>query len=195
MSYISAGNTTTTTLVQYGDLTGNLVFTTGGANTTALTLDNAQVATFANAPKIGSGTILASVTAPATNPATGTPSSSNYLRGDGTWSTVGNTAQSWARFAGGTGSPLTIVNSYNVSSVTRSGLGRYVVNFTSNLSANTYAVTASSASTQSMGIFCIPFYSAVGTYSAPTVSSFTLLLEGTNGAGFDVDYCNFAVFL
>ena len=42
MSYISAGNTTTTTLVQYGDTTGNLVFATGGANTAALKLDNAQ---------------------------------------------------------------------------------------------------------------------------------------------------------
>lgn len=42
MSYISAGNTTTTTLVQYGDTTGNLVFSTGGANTAALTINNAQ---------------------------------------------------------------------------------------------------------------------------------------------------------
>jgi len=31
------------------------------------------------------GTVLASITAPATNPATGTPSSTNFLRGDGTW--------------------------------------------------------------------------------------------------------------
>ena len=34
------------------------------------------------------GTVLASTTAPAANPITGTPSSSNYLRGDGTWSAV-----------------------------------------------------------------------------------------------------------
>ena len=34
-----------------------------------------------------SGTILMSVTAPSTNPVTGTPSSANYLRGDGTWAT------------------------------------------------------------------------------------------------------------
>jgi len=32
-----------------------------------------------------SGTVLGSVTAPAANPATGTPSASNFLRGDGTW--------------------------------------------------------------------------------------------------------------
>ncbi len=35
-----------------------------------------------------SGTVLASVTAPATNPISGTPSSSTYLRGDGTWAAV-----------------------------------------------------------------------------------------------------------
>lgn len=46
MSVISAGNTTTTSLIQVADTTGNLVFTTGGANTTALTLSNTQAATF-----------------------------------------------------------------------------------------------------------------------------------------------------
>jgi len=46
MSYIAAGNTTTTSLTLNADTTGNLIFTTGGANTTALTLSNAQVATF-----------------------------------------------------------------------------------------------------------------------------------------------------
>ena len=35
-----------------------------------------------------SGTVLSSVTAPTNNPITGTPSSSNYLRGDGTWAAV-----------------------------------------------------------------------------------------------------------
>lgn len=33
------------------------------------------------------GTLIGSVTAPASNPVTGTPSSSNFLRGDGTWAT------------------------------------------------------------------------------------------------------------
>lgn len=48
MSVIQAGNTTTTSLIYTGDTTGNLVFTTGGANTVALTLSNTQAATFAN---------------------------------------------------------------------------------------------------------------------------------------------------
>ena len=48
MSVIQAGNSTTTSLIYTGDTTGNLVFTTGGANTVALTLANTQTATFAN---------------------------------------------------------------------------------------------------------------------------------------------------
>lgn len=163
MSVISAGNTTTTTLTQTGDTTGNLVFTTGGSNTVALTLTNAQIANFANAPQVNGSPMY--------------------------------TAKAWAQFLGGTGSPLTINGSYNVSSITRTNVGKYVVNFTNNLTSNTYAVVASSSITQSQGIFAVPFYTAAGTISAPTVASFPLLYLGTNGAPFDVDYGNFAVFV
>jgi hypothetical protein len=52
MSTIASGNTTSTAVVITGDTTGNLVFTTGGANTVALTLSNTQAATF-------SGTVTA----------------------------------------------------------------------------------------------------------------------------------------
>lgn len=41
-----------------------------------------------------SGTLLCSVTAPTNNPVTGTPSSTTYLRGDGTWSTPSTGATS-----------------------------------------------------------------------------------------------------
>ena len=58
MSTISAGNTTTTSIIVTGDTTGNLIFTTGGANTTALTLSNTQAATFANTVTI-TGTLTA----------------------------------------------------------------------------------------------------------------------------------------
>jgi hypothetical protein len=163
MSYISAGNSTTTTIKIGGDTTGNLVFATGGANTTALTLTNAQVANFVNTPQVN-GTAL-------------------------------QTAKAWAQFLGGTGSPLTINGSFNISSITRTNVGRYVVNFTTNLTSNTYAVVSSSSITQSAGIFCVPFYTAAGTISAPTVASFPVIYLGTNGAPFDVDYGNIAVFL
>jgi hypothetical protein len=53
MSIISASNTINTAFTVTGDTTGNLVFTTGGVNTTALTLSNAQVANFTNPILIG----------------------------------------------------------------------------------------------------------------------------------------------
>lgn len=46
MSYISTGNTVTTALVYSADTTGNLIFTTGGSNLTAFTLDTNQVSSF-----------------------------------------------------------------------------------------------------------------------------------------------------
>jgi hypothetical protein len=61
MSNIAGGTTLTTSLVQTGDTTGNLVFQTNG-NTTALTLNTAQNATFANsvsaAGNVSGGNIL-----------------------------------------------------------------------------------------------------------------------------------------
>ena len=64
MSIISAGNTITTSLKQTADTSGNLVFTTGGNNTTALTLDLNQNATIANSATIGGNvTISGSLTA------------------------------------------------------------------------------------------------------------------------------------
>ena len=46
MSTITAGNTVSTAITITGDTTGNLIFTTGGANATALTLDSNQVISF-----------------------------------------------------------------------------------------------------------------------------------------------------
>jgi hypothetical protein len=103
-------------------------------------------------------------------------------------------AKAWVQFLGGTGSPLTINGSFNVSSVTRTNLGRYVVNFTTSMPNINYSVVASSSITQSAGIFAVPFYTAAGTISAPTVSSFPIIYLGTNGAPFDVDYGNISVF-
>jgi hypothetical protein len=65
MSVIASGNTTTTALIYTGDTTGNLVFTTGGANTVALTIDSTQNITttqkFASV-SMPTGTILQVVT-------------------------------------------------------------------------------------------------------------------------------------
>jgi hypothetical protein len=55
MSYIAAGNTTTTSLTLNADTTGNLIFTTSGANTTALTLTNTQIAIIAGTLQFSDG--------------------------------------------------------------------------------------------------------------------------------------------
>jgi hypothetical protein len=104
MSIIAAGNTTTTALVQTADTTGNLVFTTGGANTTALTLSNAQAATFAGA-----------VTITGTSTHTGNASFSN-ITATGTLSTA---SQGIAFASLPTGSVLQVVSAtYNTSTST-----------------------------------------------------------------------------
>ena len=55
MSTISAGNTTTTAFKVGADTTGNLVFATGGANTTALTITNAQTTIIAGTLQFSDG--------------------------------------------------------------------------------------------------------------------------------------------
>lgn len=59
MSYISAGTTITTSLVQGGDTTGNLVFATGSSNTTALTITSTQNAVFAANVTLGGNLLYA----------------------------------------------------------------------------------------------------------------------------------------
>ena len=81
MSVIQAGNTTTTSLIYTGDTTGNLVFTTGGANTVALTLANTQAATFSGSVSVsGATTFSNSATATAFIPSGSTvPTNGIYL--------------------------------------------------------------------------------------------------------------------
>lgn len=58
----------------------------------------ASAATNVTLPPGTSGNyVMSTATQMANNPITGTPSSSNYLRGDGTWATVANTAASYTR--------------------------------------------------------------------------------------------------
>ena len=71
-------------------LGGNL--TTSGAFTTSLTVSANTSLTLPI-----SGTVLSSVTAPTNNPVTGTPSSSNFLRGDGTWASPTSGLASYTR--------------------------------------------------------------------------------------------------
>ena len=64
---------------------------------------------------------------------TGTPPQFN----DGAGVQIGTLCRAWARFVGST---ATISSSYNVSSITRSSAGNYLVNFTTALADTNYAV-------------------------------------------------------
>lgn len=77
-TFTAAKTFTNSDLILRGSSTGATTFTSSNASSTNYT---------ANIPA-GTGYVLESVTAPASNPITGSPSSTTYLRGDGTWATV-----------------------------------------------------------------------------------------------------------
>jgi hypothetical protein len=69
-----------------------------------------------------SGTLISSVNAPTANPVTGTPSSSNYLRGDGTWATVSSGAMALLNTTS-----FTTASSVTVDSVFSSTYTNYLI--------------------------------------------------------------------
>lgn len=91
MSVIQAGNTTTTSLIYTGDTTGNLVFTTGGANTVALTIDNTQSAKFS-----GTGSVVLPAGTTAQRPASPANGSARYNTSNATFEGYAN--GSWGNF-------------------------------------------------------------------------------------------------
>ena len=189
-----------------------------------------------------SGTLISTVTNMAANPVTGTPSSTTFLRGDGTWSSGVSGPTGPTGPAGGpgptgptgltgspgptgptggtgptgptgpTGSPgppgannpkawvsftyisstLTIIASYNISSITRSSTGIYVVTMTTALADANYAVIGSAGSP-----VCNvhPNCSSAGTYVAPTSSVFTIcIVNEQNTALVDPYTCAVTVY-
>lgn len=106
-------------------------FTTSGAFTTTLTVTANTALTLPI-----SGTVLSSVTAPTTNPITGTPSASNYLRGDGTWATFTTGTVTSVGFTGGL---ITVATPTTTPTFTVAGTSGGIPYFSS---ASTWATSA-----------------------------------------------------
>jgi hypothetical protein len=116
-------NTATTGVVT---LAGTLGVANGGTGATTLTLNNVL---------LGNGTSAPQVVAPGT--------SGNVLTSNGTtWASTtpssSGSAKAWVYFGGQVGG--TIIGSYNVSSITKTGTGAYTINFTNALANANYAV-------------------------------------------------------
>jgi hypothetical protein len=98
----------------------------------------------------------------------------------------------WTYFS----STVAIQASYNVSSVTRSGAGVYVVAFTNALPDNKYAAVATSSfSTSSAGVIAgINGTSGAPFYIAPSTTQYNINFATGGGAFQDPWYVNSAVF-
>jgi len=113
--FLGTGTNTYKTLLNVGSSTitvgGNLTFS--GAFSTTLTVTGTTTGTLPT-----SGYLISTATNMAANPVTGTPSSSNFLRGDGTWATPASTTPT--SIANGT-SNVTVNSSGGTVSVATAG--------------------------------------------------------------------------
>lgn len=100
---------------------------------------------------------------------------------------VTTNALAWVNFDGGT-SPGTIRSQYNVSSVTRSSTGVYVINFTNALTDANYAGIVSAGDGSSS--------SAIGQAQSgtPTTTTFTISVINYLGTASNRTYVNAVVF-
>ena len=98
---------------------------------------------------------------------------------------VTTNALAWVSFAGATGTKNA---SYNVSSVTRNGVGDYTVNFTNALADANYAMIGSVGDTSSSGSAVVlnSLYIATTT----SVRYGTGYISGTGGQATSYDYTN-----
>jgi hypothetical protein len=109
-------------------------------------------------------------------------SSANVIQGS---------AKAWVNFNGTNGS---IYASYNVSSVTRTAAGNYLINFTNALSDANYSAVASSQTTGT-GASIFVFSSAFNTTSAPATTGYRLACWNTsNGNALDPVHVCTSVF-
>jgi len=96
---------------------------------------------------------------------------------------VGQFARAWVSFDG---DPVTIGNSFGVSSITDTSTGQYTVNFTTAFSTRNYAVVHGAIYAAGNGFF--------HSYYDLTTSSVTLLFIHTGGSYIDTSHVSAAFF-
>ena len=102
---------------------------------------------------------------------------------------ISGSAKAWVNFDGTT-SPGTIRASYNVSSITKTATGDYVVNFTNAFADANYATVSSSGRNGSSG----GYLSLVSDKTAQTTTTVQLYTITTSGTVIDTPYVSVAVF-
>jgi hypothetical protein len=138
--------------------------------------------------------------------ATGTPSSTTFLRGDNTWNGVASlttasgsapsySARAWVNF-NGTGT-VAIRASGNVSSITDNGTGDYTVNFTTAMSDANYSMSGSIRNTQTYAQVQAGA-PTIAQSTVPTISALRIITptigDNNTRANIDSDYVCISVF-
>jgi hypothetical protein len=138
-----------------------------------------------------SGYLISSVTNMAANPVTGTPSSSTYLRGDGTWATVAAQVYPGAGIAVSTGSAWTtsltapsgtIVGTTDSQTLTNKTLTGYTETVYALATSGSIALNPANGTIQTCALAGNP------TFTDSLSSGQSLILMLTNGASYTVTY-------
>lgn len=108
-------------------------------------------------------------------------------------------AKAWGQFTCPAGGTPTVVGSFNISSITRTNGGTYLVAFTTAMASSGYSAVASSANGSNNGATataCVFVSASTVGDVAPTTSNFYIQGRGlsNSGAAIDLDYCCFAVY-
>ena len=161
MSVIQAGNTTTTSLIYTGDTTGNLVFTTGGANTVALTIDSTQNISTTNkfaSASMPTGSVLQVVQG---TYSTSTSSSSSA------YADTGLTASITPKFS--TSKVLVIVNQNGCQKINDTGINIKLLNGSTTLATfGVFTAGTSSAAEMDVGSSVFTYLDSPATTSSVT---------------------------
>ena len=212
MSTISAGTTSSTTLVATGDTAGTLIFKTndtGSGGTTALTLGTDQSATFAGSATATRLTLSGSTVPtngmylPAANTLGFATNSTQVAKIDSSGvlsfnSGYGSVAaayacRAWVNF-NGTGT-VAIRASGNVSSITDNGVGDYTINLTTAMPDINYTVVGQGVNPASWTFGPQPFISSPSLAEvAPTTSAVRLVVGNNSGSFLDAKYVCYAIF-